>query len=257
VQVAELVCDWLEEHGYKLVLEPNEFGYPNRPTVRCERQARLVFVEVDSEIRLDRAREWASFSKSRSSDTRVIVAVPELPNSAQALESLRKEGIGLVVCGASCEEILIPADQTLNIGIPNLAKQRRPVQRLLGPAYEKIRRGEWQDGFDDACQALEQEARKHLVRGIASGRITLASGQSTLRQQDIRRMTIGTLARTYARIPNQTQVDRVVGDTLARINYDRVTVAHYRGNSRREARLKRNWMGHMWSIVPAIASIVR
>jgi hypothetical protein len=257
LQVAEVVADHFEVHGHKLDIEPNEFGYPSRPTLRCVRQDRTIFVEVDSEVRLAQAKEWASFARSQPTDTRVAVAVPAPMHNPNTIPILTKDGIGLYVCDAGCEEVIAPTDQTLKVGIPSLASQRRPVQRLLGQAYEKIRRGEWQDGFDDACQALEQEARKHLVRGVRSGRVVINRKSGPLTVEQIRKMSIGSLAQMYARIPNQTGVDRVVGDVLTKINFDRVTVAHHRGNKRREARLKRDWMGHMWRIVPALNMLAR
>jgi hypothetical protein len=259
LHVADAIADWLEVHGYKLEIEPSELGYPYRPTLRCVRQGRTMFVEVDSQVRLDRAQEWASFARSQPSDTRVAIIVPSLgADSAAVVEALTKERIGLYTASPDCNEIVAPMDQTVNIGIPSLARQRRPVQRLLGQAYEKIRRGEWQDGFDDVCQAFEQEARKHLIRGINSGRVVITNRHGVaLTTAEVKTMPMGALAATYRRIPSPTQVDQTVGATLKRVNYDRITVAHHRTHTRRLARLRRDWMGHMWVLVPAIAMLQR
>lgn len=258
LHVAETVGDWLEVHGYTLDIEPNELAYPYRPTMRCTRQTTTMFVEVDSEIRLERAQEWASFAKSQPSDTRVAIIVPSLgADSPAVIAALNKENIGLYTCSPDCQEIIAPMDQTVNIGIPSLAKQRRPVQKLLGQAYEKIRRKEWQDGFDDVCQVFEQEARKHLIRGIKSGRVVISRKTGFLTAAEVRTMPMGALAVEFRRIPSPTQVDRVVGETLARVNYDRITVAHHRNDGRRVARLRRDWMGHMWVLVRAIEMLQR
>src|SRR5439155_25886598 len=104
----------------------------------------------------------------------------------------------------------------------------RSVRGQLGSAYEKIARGDWRDAFQDACQALEDEARKHLKRWSKTTRIKVQrnTGPHILPAKQIDRMTMGQLAKAFREIVSPNQLDTIIGRTLDDIVDDRNLVIH-------------------------------
>ena len=69
-------------------------------------------------------------------------------------------------------------------------------------------------------------------------------------------MTMGQLADTFANIQNQNQADSLIGQTLKKLNRDRVGVVHHKGKARTETRLRTNVGQHMWAIVAALRRLL-
>ncbi len=257
VPMADAICDWLEVAGYEIEIEPMKLGYPYRPTLRCRRQLRTLLVEIDKTANLERMKEWASYSRAQSSETLVAVAVPTGTIEDALVEALKVEGVGVYLRGDSnVTEMVVPRDQTVTPGLPALKRYNSAVRQELGGAYEKIRRGEWQDGFHDACQALERVARGHLIRRVESGRVVLTKKKGVVTASEIEKASMGLLGEFYGKIAAPTHADTVVGAALKAINHDRVTVVHYREDPKRVAQLKRDWQGHIWCIADALKQLL-
>src|SRR3954447_15570362 len=131
---------------------------------------------------------------------------------------LKRLGIGLLLVGADgAEEMIPPKDLAINVELPNIEKLSPALQKALGPVYEHFDRAEWREGFEEACLALEEAARKHLWKGIKAGRIAVVSPKG--RKEEITKtkidsFTMGDLRVRFERIVQQNKADRVVGDAL-------------------------------------------
>jgi hypothetical protein len=223
-----------------VVAERQEVGYPFTPTLRAKRASTTAFVEVDGRIQLSRLTEWAAYGRSCSRDTRVWVALDSnAPRSGSEDVELKKIGVGILVVDAgTVSEILPSQDLALNLALPDITTAPRPVQKILGRAYEHFDRAEWRECFNDACLALETTARSHLWKGIRSGRIILVSTagkQVSMTKPQVDRLTMGQLAGQFALIQPQSRSDRVIGDALKRVNPDRVPATPQAHCSRRDA----------------------
>jgi hypothetical protein len=200
------------------------------------------------------------FGRSAGRDTRLAVCVPSTTViSASDEAKLRTEGVGLyrVEPGGVVEQ-LIPHDLALNVQLPAVGSLSRNVRVLLGSAYEHFRRANWREGFEDACQALEGEARRYLLRWIRTKRITVLKPDGTVQQlseKRIKKMTMGQLADVYSRIQNKNRADSLIAKTLAKVNKDRIGVAHYKGTTQAEKRLRINVGQHMWSVIGALKEL--
>jgi hypothetical protein len=148
----------------------------------------------------------------------------------------------------------------LNVSLPKLETPPSQMRKILGPVYEQFNRSQWREGFEDACQAVETHARRYLAKGLASGRIALvtAKGKSrSLTTAQIDKLTLGQLAVAFAEIQNQNHADASIAKVLARINKDRVGVAHHKAKPATEARLRKNVGRHMWSVIAALKELTR
>jgi ribosome biogenesis SPOUT family RNA methylase Rps3 len=128
----------------------------------------------------------------------------------------------------------------------------------MSPAYERFERGEWRDGFEDACQVLESEARRYLQAGVQSGRIvvlTARGAQKRLTPEKIERLTMGQLKDTLGAIQNKNRADVTIFVALDRLNRDRIGAVHHRRQRRTELRLRQNVGHHMWTIDTALRAL--
>ena len=163
-------------NGYTVKVEEPEIGFPYTPALRCIRQNTTLICELGSFRILERAETWRDFACSCGRDTRIVFVVPANDRiSSQREAALRRIGIGVTTFDDDCklEEMFAPKDLALIVSLPDLGECKMQVRRLLGPAYEQIEDGHWREGFESACQALEDEARRYLKRGIQCGRITI------------------------------------------------------------------------------------
>lgn len=207
-------------------------------------------------------QEWVGYGRSRTSDTRVWCAISEdAPRSGKQDRELKELGVGLLLVGETGAVEMIPAkDLALSVVLPGVKTLPRRLQQRLGPVYEHFDRAEWREGFQEACLVLEDAARKHLWKGIETGRIVTisASGkQEQLTKQKIDGFTMGQLAGRYSRIIQQTHADRVIGDALQRVNPNRVGVVHHKRKAAAEVKLRRNVGSQMWLIIGALKEIDR
>lgn len=258
---AEAVADYYRALGYVVTEERGEIGFPNTPTIHTRRGNTRLAVEVVTRVDEGMIRRWVAFGKSSGSDFRVVVALSgstELPISIEGL--LRDLGVGCILHneGLTVERIA-PADLALNVELPELGEMPARMRAGLGPAYEHFRNGYWREGFSDACQAFENEARKYLKRHSRTGRV-LVLRRSTpvqLSAREINKMTMGQLAGTFRFIVNRNVPDTVVGETLAAVNKDRVGVAHKKASKAVETRLRLNVGRHMWTLVAGFREVIK
>jgi len=259
-EYAEAAAIHFENHGYKVYTEKRELGFPYTPTLLCRRHSTTIIVEVSNRVLLDRVNAWISYARSCNRDTRVAICLPPKTTISPEVENhLRQRGAGLYTMqGADAIERIPPRDMALNVALPPLNTLPRQLQRLLGSAYEQFHRSQWREGFEDACQALEVEARRYLKAGIRSGRISVmgASGPRNPTPQQIDRMTMGRLANAFTNIQNQNHLDAQIGQVLAAINADRVGVAHHKSKAKTEKSLRAHVGQHMWAIVVAMKDML-
>jgi hypothetical protein len=246
-------------HGYTVRIERAELGAPFTPTFTLSRDRTTLHVDVVQSVDLRRIREWVKYGKSTASDTRLAVCVPSVTavrNGDRA--ELREMRVGLLALdGPGITEILPPQDLSLAVELPDLLALKRRVRRLLGHAYEQFNDGDWREGFEEACQSFEIEARSYLKQGTRTGRIKVQSktGPKQLASAEVDGMTMGQLAQVFGMILTPTRLDEVIGQALARLNKDRIGVVHHKRKKVTENRLRRNVGRHMWVIVHALTEL--
>jgi hypothetical protein len=253
-------AEWLQRRGFSVTPERQEIGYPFTPTLYGKRSSTTAIVEVDAVVPLDRVQEWRGYGRSRTRDTRVWCAIPEdAQRTGKQDRQLKELGVGLLLVGESGAAEMIPAkDLAIGVELPGVDTLPRRVQRSLGPVYDHFDRAEWREGFEEACLALEDAARKHLWKGVKAGRIAVLTKdrqQEQLTKEAIDGFTMGQLAGRFSRIVQQTHADRVIGDALKRVNPNRIGVVHHKRKAAAEARLRRNVGTQMWLIIGALREI--
>jgi hypothetical protein len=258
---AESVADDFQFRGYSVEVERAELGYPFTPTLVCKRaNITTIIVEVDSGTSFKKLskklEEWVRYARSTSKDTRVAACLPAAVNlTHRQMASLQDKGVGLYVAFKDrVVEQIGPADLGLSFALPVLRSLSPSLRILLGDAYEQFAHTHWREGFEEACKALETEARRYLNRWSRTGRITVLrkKGPVVLTAKQINRMTIGDLAADFAKIQHQNHADSMIAQALARINKDRVNVVHKKRKATTEKRLRQNVGQHMWTIVAAL-----
>ncbi len=258
---AEAAADHFEKLGYSVSVEAAKFGYPFTPTLVCKRERTLIIVEVDKRIDMPKLDAWARFGQSCRTDTRVALVVPASASlSIDDVEVVRTMQVGLYRSHVDhCLQLTPEFDLNLQVSLPHLDSLHSRIRKKLGHAYEQFDRGFWREGFEDACQALEVEARKYLWRAIASNRIgfeTPAGKAYTPTQKQVDKMTMGDLGRTFREIDRPNYADSRIGEVLTQINKDRVGVVHHKTRPATEARLRANVGGHMWRVVAALGELL-
>lgn len=257
---AEVVADHFENHGLTVRVEQSELGFPYTPTFLCKRHATTIIVELDSQLRRERLEAWIRYCKSCGKDTRLGICLPStMAVPAGEVASLRQKGIGLYAAfDDRLDESIAPADLALNVQLPEANTLAPGIRQVLGTAYEQFQRTQWREGFEDACQGLETEARRYLKKWTRTGRIKILrkKGPVTLTNAQIDRMTMGQLAEAFRDIQAQNQADNVIGRALATINRDRVGVVHHKRKKVTERRLRANVGQHMWTIIAAMKELI-
>lgn len=261
LEFAEATARYFQNHGYRVYAEKRELAFPYTPTLLCKRQSTTIIIEVTNSIRLDRIASWVGFARSCNHDTRFAISLPsKIFLTPEIEDNLRKDGVGLytaIVTGVT--ERIPPKDLAINVELPPLNSLPRKLRTLLGPAYEQFNRSQWREGFEDACQALEVEARRYLKAGLKAGRIIVmgSQGPRNLTSQQIDRMTIGQLANTFSNIQNQNYLDAQVNQALSLVNADRVGVVHHKAKMKTEKRLRANVGQNFWAIIGVLREIVK
>ena len=168
--------------------------------------------------------------------------------------------MGLYRVNHDVEELHAPHDLTVVIELPALAKLPKRMRAKLGPAYEKFRHGHWQEGFEDLCQAYEQDSRRYLREKILAGVLNIVDRTGAVKNPSrdrLEKMTIGALAKAYAAIQFPSPATAMVAQTLASINQDRIGVVHKKGERGVEDRLKRNVNANIWKVVNGMRQFPR
>lgn len=257
---AEVVADHFENHGFTVRVERSELGFPYTPTFLCKRHATTIIVELDNQLRKEKLESWVRYCRSCGKDTRLGVCLPSsMAVPADEVAVLRQKGIGLYSAfDDRLDEHIAPADLALNVQLPEANTLAPGIRRVLGTAYEQFQRTQWREGFEDACQGLETEARRYLKKWTRTGRIKILrkKGPVTLTNAQIDKMTMGQLAEAFRNIQAQNHADNVIGRALATINRDRVGVVHHKRKKVTERRLRTNVGQHMWTILAALKELV-
>jgi hypothetical protein len=261
LEYAEEAATDFENRGFRVKIEQDELGCPYTPTLLCKRQSTTIIVEVFSHILPEKIDNWVAYARSSGKDTRIAVCLPpETRVTPKIDQALRTTGVGLYTAtgNGNLIEIIPPRDLALNIALPPLTTLPKKLKELLGHAYEQFDRSQWREGFEDACQTLENAARRHFKAGCRSGRITLVrrSGPYVPGPREIDKMTMGQLANAFSQIQSPTYADQIVGQALTKINRDRVGVVHRKSMIRTENRLRKYVGQHMWTIIAAMKQLV-
>lgn len=260
LEYAESVAGYFQDRGYRVYVEHYELGYPARPTLCCKRNGTKLIVEVNAKVAQLALDDWVRFAASASSDTEVAVCLPDHAKiNSSTMTFLQSRRIGLYVATAdNCVERLPPADLALKIALPEISQLPKKIRELLGPVYEQFERGQWREGFKEACQILEEQARRHLKKGFHSSRIVVLDKNGNarpLRDATIDKMTLGALAQTFINIKTPNSADDLIAKSLKSINPDRVASTHHEAKKTTEPSLRRNVGKHMWTIIAAIKEI--
>jgi hypothetical protein len=243
-----------EEDGWKVAIEPYDLAYPRTPFFIAKRGHETRIIEIQSSIDIPVLREWARYCKSCDRDTRISAGLDAgIMPSVEELEMLRELGVGIMTLGANgSSELLGPKDLAIDLDLPDLPAKLRAT---LGEAYDHFDRGLWREGFEAACTALEQEARVYLRTHANRGRISFVTASGNPKNYTvsaISKMTMGSLAKAFDEIQIPNVADTRIGQSLKRVNEDRITVAHYKGKSAaREKKLRKNVAQHMFVVVSA------
>jgi hypothetical protein len=265
LDVADRLGDHFESNGYSVKVEDrSRTDYPYMPTLRCKRASTTILMEVVGAVPgKERLREWKAYCSSQNRDTRFALGMRMARDvTAVQLGSLKADGIGLLTVGEQYEvlEILNPHDLPLNLQPPSLGAYPNRVRKTLAPAWEELNRGNWREGFDAACVALEGEVRKYLIRNTRNKRIGFSSQRGKKRvllERDFRRMSMGQLKDALRDIVNPNHADSILHTVLDSLNPDRILVAHRRQEARAEVKLRKKVPSHLWSIVRGVEQAIK
>jgi hypothetical protein len=250
---------YFSQHEYRVKPELSSLEYPNTPTMVATRGRTTIVCEVWKLVDIGNVRNWVGYAKSCERDTRIVVVVPDKARIKAADERVLVElGVGMLVSGeGGIYEKLAARDQAISLGLPELTTLPPKLRRMVAPIYEKFDR-DWQDAFKDACTLVEVEARRHLAKGMSTGRVQLVTSggvPSKLTAAKINKLPAGPLADAYAMIVSPNQTDVVAEQALRLLNDDRVAAVHRKPRS--EARLRKSVGRHMFVVINALRQLVR
>jgi|ERR1700687_218099 len=257
LEYADILADHFTNRGHRVHVERNELGFPYTATFLCRRGNTTLVLELDNSIQTEKLNNWVRYARSSGKDTRLALCMPSLVNVSPADETyLRTNRIGLyaIFVDPRVDERIAPDDLGLNVALPELGTLPAKLRGLLGPVYDQFDRAQWREGFEDACQVLEVEARRYFKKWSKTTRIkVLRKGiPIALSNKEINKMTMGKLAETFAAIQSPNYADSIIEQALTTINKDRVGVAHHKARKTTEKRLRANVGQHMWTIVAAL-----
>lgn len=261
VEYADQAVAFFESRGYRVRVEHAELGCPFTPTLMCNRKPTTMLVEVAAKLDQTKLDTLIKFAKSSGRDTRVALCVPSsIQLSPAETQRLIQWGAGLYVAtGNAVIEQCVPGDLALHVHLPELANYPKELKDKLGPAYEQFDRHQWREGFEDACQALEVEARRYLIKWLRTGRIRILdkNGQPrAVSARQVNKWTMGQLATEFNNIQAQNLNDSVIAKALGTLNRDRVGVVHHKRKAVTERRLRANVGKHMWVIAAALNAML-
>jgi hypothetical protein len=254
---ADQIADYFDGLGHRVRVEPENLEYPFPATLVTKQRHTTTIVEIARTPEVPRLKTWALYCNSCTGDTRFAIGVPEQTQVSNELDAeLRALGIGLYVSGPGGVVERIPArDLAVRLEVPSVDTLPRRIRILLGPAYEKIQRSDWRGGFEEACHTLEVEARKYLIAGLRSKRLSFVktNGKAwTVTENQIERATIGSLERMFQAIATPNQTDSQIRRSLSRINPNRRGYTHHRTSSSAEVQLRRSVGRLMWLVLNSL-----
>ena len=248
---------FFKEKGFAVKIEAYEFDYPSTPTIRCTRGKAKLFIEATSGLNKDSIDAWIAYAKTRGHETSLGLLVRTPPGlSLEDVAVLRRQKVALYSFnGETIDELTPPTDLAVNIALPALTGLKAIHKNKLQPCFEKVERGEWVDGFRDACQILEDISRELLKDGIKRGRLSFknAKGKSIIYTiKAIGKMPQGALAKAYGEISTPTHTDIVLGKALKMVNKDRITAVHKTHTAKNNTKVRVQVGQHLWTIVSAL-----
>lgn len=254
-------ADRLRDMGATVHSELNDGSTPRTPTLVGVRGAVRHYADVVSRIDLGMVRQWVSYCKCRPNEAFYSIILPSRGRqiAATVLASLRELGVGVYLCDCGVlAEIVSPRDLSMNLSLPDLLGEKRVLKVVLAPAYAKFERGEWTDGFKDACQLLEARARKALVSSVRSGTVSFTKNGApkAYTEAQIKRQTLGQLSHSYSEIVLPTAQQQVVARALRELNPDRIGAVHKANDGRVRRRLRSKVGVHMWMVVNGLRELV-
>ena len=254
IEHAESFAASLRNSGFSVKAEPEDGSFPQVPTLAGSRGIARHYVEITGTIRKQFVDQWVSYCKCRQRETYFSVVLPAgaATIKPELLRHLRDAGVGLYHSDdAGLVEIVVPRDLNLDLALPPLAGNRRSVRMALQPIYAKFGRGDWHDGFKDACQLLESHARRYLLARVQAGHATFvkAGVPKTYSAAQLRRLTIGQLAIAFSELVLPDAKDEAIRRALVAINPDRIGAVHKTDDRRVRNRLRKNVGTHMWILV--------
>jgi hypothetical protein len=255
--VARAAVAHFERLGYRVRTEPADIDHPGTAQMVAQRQQTTIIGIVDKQVPRSKIEAWCGYGVSSGRDTRVIL-ITEQPITDEEREYIRTKHAGhLCKRGDQMVEEVAPADLAMNVVLPPLANESVEVRRLLGSAYDHFLRGQWREGFDEACEVLECEARKHFARWQKTGRIVVVHKgiPTTIPLRTLNRLPIGPLINEFAAIQSKNATDSVLEKALRQIKKDRNDRRHRRNQPKTEKQLRNNVGRHMYTIFAALRAI--
>lgn len=261
-EYADTFADHFQNLGYRCSVEPFELDYPYRPTFVFKRTPITVIFEVYIRVAEERLDHWSKYCSSCSRDTRVAIGMPpDASVSAKESMALSRLGVGLYrLDSGTVREIIAPKDLALHIELPDLKTIPPRLRSVLGPVYEQFGRSMWREGFEDACQAVEQEVRRYLKKSVKTGRISFTKPGGALKlwsNAQIDKMTLGQLGDALKSIAVPNHRDLLITQGVIRLKKDRIGVAHYKGAKSTETRLRNNVGRHMYTVIATLRELLQ
>lgn len=250
----------LRQMGARVQAEFDDGSTPRTPTILGTIGSSRHYADVVSKVDMSVVSQWVSYCKCRSNETYYSLVLPATGRevAASTLVCLRNFGVGVYVCDAdNLSEIVGPRDLSLNLSLPDLSGEKKALRVALAGVYAKFDRGDWFDGFKDACQLLEAKARKALVNKVRAGSVSFAKNGSpkTYSMDQIGRQTLGQLAYSYSEIVLPTGQEQIISRALGELNPDRVGAVHRTNDGRVRGRLRKKVGVHMWMLIKGLREL--
>lgn len=232
-EYAERAGEQARANGYRLEIEPEGPYFPVRPTLKASSAQRELIIEAVAKVSFNSSKKWLAYGRAQRKETKVqIVAPPQKKNIAtEEIEKFQLAGIGLSVGNATGNLVHLVAARDLSTEIvcPDISNDIRKVQNKLRPCFQKIDRGDIADGFKDVAIVVEAAARKHLIAGVGSGRITFATSSGKPISHSVEAMqrgTMGWLRDRYSEIVKPNGVDNIILQAFKAVTPDRNIASH-------------------------------
>lgn len=261
VEHAQAFAVRMRASGLTVRAEHDDGSLPTLPTLVGSSGRNRSYVEVLRTIKKASVQRWISCCRSRSAETYYSLVIPE---NAAALKTdllawLRAEGVGIYISSpAGITELAAPRDLALNLSLPSLDGESRSLRLALAPVYDLFQRGDWFNGFRDACQLLESRARRHLEERVNAAQVSFVTKDGNSKSYSVarvRKLTLGQLAVAYSEIVLPTAKDQKIARALAEVNPDRVGAVHKTDSKSVRTRLRRNVGAHMWMLVNGLREL--
>ena len=257
VDHAEITVKHFRGVGYTVRREIHETDFPASATLLCRRGHTRVIVEIHARINMTNIEQWTRYAQSCSTDTRVAVVVPDTV-AAKSEAKIRALKVGLYISDSvNLTEKCSPRDLALRAALPELKSVK--LKKLFGAAFQKFEGDDWRDGFGEASEVVEQEARRYLKAGVKSGRLIVLDAKGHPKpptEKQIDKLTMGQLKDTFARVQTLNQADSIIYEVLDLVNPDRIRKVHKKMSNAAEMKLRANVGQHMWRLVKAMRAML-